>query len=583
MAAVSQSYTATGLIGVARAIVQGGLIDEKKAIEIQVKATADKVCFLEALAKDNRINARKAAEILSRLFDMPLLDLDVIDLESLPTGDISDSKKIEEIRAIPLFVRGQRLFIAVSDPTNQQALEFFSHKSGKRLELVIIDDIQMTAFIAKAKGGKTTDLALSDEELNFELSDGEDESQIDDGAIELDDGEESPVVKFVKGILLTAIKKGASDIHFEPYEKYYRVRFRVDGALQEIARPPSSYSQYIASRIKVISSLNIAEKRVPQDGRMKLKVPGGRTIDFRVSTCPVMYGEKIVMRILDPSSAQMGIEALGYEPEEKANLLHAISRSYGMVLVTGPTGSGKTVSLYTCLNILNKEDINISTAEDPAEIQLPGVNQVNVNPHQGLTFAAALKSFLRQDPDIIMVGEIRDEETAEISVKAAQTGHLVLATLHTNDAPKTIGRLMEIGVKPYNIASSVNLITAQRLARRLCSQCKLPDNDVNFKSLIEVGMSEEEAGGYNKGWRPYKANPDGCDRCNKGYKGRVGIYQVMPITEGIRKIVLSGGGASEIAAQAAKEGVRDLRQSALLKYRQGVTSMAEVESTTNEE
>ena len=560
----------------------GELIDEKKAQEIQSIAVTEKIGFLEALCADNRTNGRKASEILSKLFDMPLFDLDAIDPEVMPTGDIADIKKIESMRAIPLFVRGPRIFVAVSDPTNQQSLEFFAHKSGKRPEAVIVDDTQITAFIAKAMGGKADmSITLSDEELNFDLSDGEEDVKVDDAAMDVDAGDDSPVVKFVKGILLTAIKKGASDIHFEPYEKYYRVRFRVDGALKEMARPPSSYSQYISSRIKVISNLNIAEKRVPQDGRMKLKVPGGRSVDFRVSTCPVMYGEKIVMRILDPTSAQLGIEALGYEPEEKKALLDAIARPDGMVLVTGPTGSGKTVSLYTCLNILNKEDINISTAEDPAEIQLPGVNQVNVNVAQGLTFSAALKSFLRQDPDIIMVGEIRDEETAEISVKAAQTGHLVLATLHTNDAPKTIGRLMEIGVKAYNIASSVNLITAQRLARRLCPQCKQVDYDWDSKKLVDMGMSEEEAGGYNDAWKAYRPNVDGCDLCNSGYKGRCGIYQVMPITEGIREIILRGGGANEIAAQSRKEGVRDLRQSALLKFRQGVTSMGEVTSSTS--
>ena len=580
--ATAANIPSQALIGVARALVQCKLIDDKKAREIQAKAVSDKVSFLEALGSDNRANGRRASEMLAKLFDMPLFDLDAIDIDAMPTGEIADIKKIEEMRAIPLFVRGPRIFVAVSDPTLQQSLEFFAHKSGKKTEPVVIDDAQISAFIAKAKGGKADmAVALSDEELNFDLADGEDSAPIDDAALEADEGEDSPVVKFVKGILLTAIKKGASDIHFEPYEKYYRVRIRVDGALKEMARPPSSYSQYISSRIKVISNLNIAEKRVPQDGRMKIKIPGGRYIDFRVSTCPVMYGEKIVMRILDPSSAQLGIDALGYEPEEKKNLLDAISRSYGMVLVTGPTGSGKTVSLYTCLNILNKEDINISTAEDPAEIQLPGINQVNVNVAQGLTFSAALKSFLRQDPDIIMVGEIRDEETAEISVKAAQTGHLVLATLHTNDAPKTIGRLMEIGVKPYNIAASVNLITAQRLARRLCPQCKQPDSEWTFAKLVEMGMSHDEAGGYNDKWKAYKPSAEGCERCNSGYKGRCGIYQVMPISEGIREIILRGGGANEIAAQSRKDGIRDLRQSALLKFRQGVTSMSEVTGCTN--
>lgn len=577
--------SAASFTGVAKALIQGGLIDEKKAGEVASRSASERLTFLQALHKDNKHHTRGAAEILARLFDMPLVDLDAIDPEAMPGSELLDLKKIEETRAIPLYARGQKLFLAVSDPTTNKGLDFFVHKSGKRSELVIVDDAQITAFIAQmASADKgSMNLALGDEDLNFELSDGQAEEQVAEEVVGLDVGDEHPVVKFVKGILLTAIKKGASDIHFEPYEKFYRVRFRVDGALQEMARPPSSYSQYIASRIKVISGLNIAEKRSPQDGRMKLALPGGRAIDFRVSTCPVLYGEKIVMRILDPSSAQLGIEALGYEPDEKARLMAAISRPYGMVLVTGPTGSGKTVSLYTCLNILNKEDINISTAEDPAEIQLPGINQVSVNPAQGLTFAGALKSFLRQDPDIIMVGEIRDEETAEISVKAAQTGHLVLATLHTNDAPKTIGRLMEIGVKPYNIAGSVLLITAQRLARRLCPHCKQADPDLNFQALIDAGMKKEDASNLGKTWKAYRADINGCERCNKGYKGRVGIYQVMPVSESIRRIIMEGGDAMRIAEQSASEGVRDLRQSALLKLRQGMTSMAEVISVTNVE
>lgn len=579
-AASGMSLGASSIVGIAKILVQKDVIDEKKALELQARAANEKISVIEILAKENKTLSKLAAESIARAFELPLVDIDCFDPEKFPSDALDNPKKIAELRAVPIFVRGAKMFIAVSDPTNTAGLDFFTHKANKRHELVVVDDVQITALVTALLGASNAmNLEGSDEDFDFgtEVT----PSPSDDDVVNESNEEGSPVVKMVNTLLLRAIKQGASDIHFEPYEKFYRIRFRVDGVLKEILRPPVHFNPYIASRIKVISQLNIAEKRVPQDGRMKLKIGGGRSIDFRVSTLPAMYGEKIVMRILDPTAAQMGIEALGYEPEEKARLMDAIQRPYGMVLVTGPTGSGKTVSLYTCLNILNREDINISTAEDPCEIQIGGINQVNVNPAQGLTFASALKSFLRQDPDIIMVGEIRDEETAEISVKAAQTGHLVLATLHTNDAPKTISRLIEIGVKPYNVAGAVILITAQRLARKLCTFCKQPDQPLPAK-LKSVGMTDDEVDGCHTTWKPYRTNPEGCERCTNGYKGRVGIYQVMPITEAIQKIIMTGGDSMQVALQAKSEGIRDLRQSALLKYRQGMTSMDEVITTTNE-
>ena len=574
----ASSGSLSGVVGITKVLVQRDVIDEKKALDLQSQSIAEKCTVLELLAKESKALSRKAAEQIARAFELPLVDIDNFSQEQFPANALVDSKKIAELRAVPVYVRGAKMFIAVSDPTNTSGLDFFTHKENKRPELVVVDDLQITALLLAIQGASE---ALSEMGGSDEFDFGLDLASVNDEGPEVTEGgEDNPVVNMVNTLLLRAIKQGASDIHFEPYEKFYRIRFRIDGAMKEIMRPPAAYSTFIASRIKVISQLNIAEKRVPQDGRMKLKVGPGRSIDFRVSTMPTMFGEKIVMRILDPSAAQLGIEQLGYEPEEKARLIDAISRPYGMVLVTGPTGSGKTVSLYTCLNMLNKEDINISTAEDPCEIQMAGINQVNVNPAQGLTFASALKSFLRQDPDIIMVGEIRDEETAEISVKAAQTGHLVLATLHTNDAPKTISRLIEIGVKPYNVSGAVILITAQRLARKLCVHCKQLD-DPSAAKLLSIGMTQEEVAALGT-WKPYKPFAQGCEHCTNGYKGRVGIYQVMPITEAIQRLIMDGGDSIEIARQAKSEGVRDLRQSALLKYRQGVTSMEEVITTTNE-
>ena len=474
--------------------------------------------------------------------------------------------------------RNNVLFVAISDPTNIHALDDVQFQVGMALSPVVVEDDKLTKWIDKITEGSDTSLASLrlDEDIALDIqnetSNQEQEAQ---QALEVDD---APIVKYIQKLLLDAINMGASDIHFEPYEKYYRIRYRVDGVLREIAQPPLAFKDKMASRIKVISNLDIAEKRVPQDGRMKLVLSKTRSIDFRVSTLPMINGEKIVMRILDPTSATLGIEALGYEPEQKEALLSAVSRPYGLVLVTGPTGSGKTVSLYTCLNILNNPGVNISTAEDPAEIPLPGINQVSVNDKQGLTFASALKAFLRQDPDIIMIGEIRDLETADMAIKAASTGHMVLSTLHTNDAPSTLTRLMNMGVAPFNIASAVSLITAQRLARRLCKHCRVP-LDVPREGLLSVGFREEDLDGS---WQLYGPNDDGCDQCTAGYKGRVGIYQVMPVTDAMSRIIMKNGTAHDIADQAKREGVKDLRASGLLKVKQGLTSIAEVEAVTNE-
>jgi type IV pilus assembly protein PilB len=499
------------------------------------------------------------------------MDLTALDPAALPTGLIDD-RLMSESRIVPVAKRGNRLTVLLSDPTDLQAIDRVKFQAQATVDPIVVEHDKLMRLIERLGQSAGQQLAaLADESFDVEFAAEESTTTIDDSA-EVDD---APIVRFLQKVLMDAIHAGASDIHFEPYEKYYRIRFRVDGELREISQPPLAIKDKLASRIKVISRLDISEKRVPQDGRMKLVVSAQRTIDFRVSTLPTLFGEKIVMRILDPSSARLGIDALGYDPEQKKLLLEAVQRPYGMVLVTGPTGSGKTVSLYTCLNILNKPGVNISTAEDPAEINLPGVNQVNVNDKAGLTFAAALRSFLRQDPDVIMVGEIRDVETADISIKAAQTGHMVLSTLHTNDAPTTLTRMMNMGIPTFNIASSVILITAQRLARRLCS-CKQPA-DTDEEALLAAGFTEADLDGS---WVPYK--PVGCERCTNGYKGRVGIYQVMPISEEIQRIILAGGNAMEIAAQAKREGVSNLRESGLRKVRAGLTSIEEVLGVTND-
>jgi type IV pilus assembly protein PilB len=560
------------LSGLARALVQHNLLRLDQAVAVQKKADLAQAKFVDELTSSGQLSAIKLARFASDTFGLPLMDLAAIDATAIP-ADLIDKKLLAESRIIPLAKRGNRLTVLLSDPTDLQAIDRVKFQAQATVDPIVVEHDKLLKAVdklAQSAGQQLSDLVDVDLDVELEAGDAqaapEDNSDIDD----------APVVKFLQKVLMDAINGGASDIHFEPYEKYYRIRYRVDGELKEVAQPPLAIKEKLASRIKVISKLDISEKRVPQDGRMKLVLSAQRAIDFRVSTLPTLFGEKIVMRILDPSSAKLGIDALGYDPDQKELLLAAVSRPYGMVLVTGPTGSGKTVSLYTCLNILNKPGVNISTAEDPAEINLPGINQVNVNDKAGLTFAAALKSFLRQDPDVIMVGEIRDLETADISIKAAQTGHMVLSTLHTNDAPTTLTRMMNMGIAPFNIASSVILITAQRLARRLCT-CKV-EAEVDEDALLQAGFKESDLDGT---WRPYR--PVGCERCGGGgYKGRVGIYQVMPISEEIQRLILAGGNAMEIAAQAKREGVADLRESGLRKVRQGLTSIEEVLGATNE-
>ena len=561
------------LSGLARALAQQGLVSENDADAIQTQAGQAGITFVEQLLQNKRISAANLALFASRAFGVPLFDIAAYDLDLVPK-DLFDAKMAQTRRVLPLSKRGNRLFVAVSDPANLQALEEVRFKTNLVAEPLVVEDDKLALAIAKlfeSTGAKLKEMAeLGD--LEVELKDNATATAEEDS-----DVEDAPVVKYIQKVLLDAISIGASDIHFEPYEKYFRIRYRVDGILSEVAQPPLAIKDKVASRIKVISRLDIAEKRVPQDGRMKLVLSKSKSIDFRVSSLPTLFGEKIVMRILDSSGVKLGVEALGYEPDQQRAMLHAIGRPYGMILATGPTGSGKTVSLYTCLNILNQPGINISTAEDPAEIMLPGVNQVNVNEKAGLTFANALRSFLRQDPDVVMVGEIRDLETADIAVKASQTGHLVLSTLHTNDAPTTLTRLQNMGVAPFNIASSVILITAQRLGRRLCTQCAKPE-DIPPEALLRAGFTEEELDGS---WQPM--GPVGCDHCkDTGYKGRVGIYQVLPITDEMRQLIMRNGTALDIAEQAQKEGVRDLRQSGLLKVKAGVTSLEEIEAVTNE-
>ena len=537
------------------------------------QAHNSKISLIEQIIVSQKAGALDIARFVADTFGYPLLDLAVFDERHIPV-DAIDRKLISTHKVIPLNKRGNRLSVAIADPTNLRALDEIRFQTGLAVDPIVVEQSKLAPLVNKyAESAADALKNLTSDDINLDFLDEEASAKADEVAGQ--DVDDAPVVKFIQKMLLDAINDGASDIHFEPYEKFYRIRFRVDGELREIAQPPVAIKEKLASRIKVISRLNIAEKRVPQDGRMRLVLSKTRAIDFRVSTLPTLQGEKIVMRILDPSSATLGIEALGYEPEQKALLMDAISRPYGMILVTGPTGSGKTVSLYTCLNILNKDGINISTAEDPAEINLAGINQVNVDDRAGLTFPVALKAFLRQDPDIIMVGEIRDLETAEISIKAAQTGHLVLSTLHTNDAPQTLTRLMNMGVPMFNIASSVLLITAQRLARRLCT-CK-KQITVPEQALLDAGYKAEDLDGS---WTLF--GPGSCDRCKgTGYKGRVGIYQVMPISEAMQRLIMSGASALDLAVQAKVEGVKDLRESGLLKVKQGMTSLDEVLSTTN--
>jgi type IV pilus assembly protein PilB len=560
------------LSGVARVLVHAGKLTNKAAEALAKGASDRKSRFVTELISAGSVSAADLAHTLSTALALPVIDLSAVQLDKLPRN-LLDGKLAQQYQVVALGKRGNRLFIGAADPTDQEAAERIKFATQLAPEWVIVEYDKLAKHLS-ASGTSANEAieSLADAEFDFDVADDAPEEQSEQGVTDVED---APVVRFLQKMLIDAINARASDLHFEPYEYNYRVRFRVDGELREITQPPVAIKDKLSSRIKVLSRLDIAEKRVPQDGRMKLKF-GTRAIDFRVSTLPTLFGEKIVIRILDPSSAKLGIDALGYEKAEKDRLLVAIGRPYGMILVTGPTGSGKTVSLYTCLNLLNQPGVNIATVEDPAEINLPGINQVNVNDRAGLNFAVALKAFLRQDPDIIMVGEIRDLETADIAIKAAQTGHMVMSTLHTNDGPTTLTRLLNMGVAPFNIASSVLLITAQRLGRRLCEACKAPA-DYPRDALLKAGFQETDLDGS---WKPYKAV--GCSACNNGYKGRVGLYQVMPITEDIQRIILSTGSALDIAAQAQKEGVRDLRQSGLIKVRAGVTTLEEVINCTNE-
>ncbi|MCP4408662.1 MAG: type IV-A pilus assembly ATPase PilB [Gammaproteobacteria bacterium] len=562
--------------GLANRLINEGLISEGEAASAHEKANEEHISFTTYLVKHSLINPSDFARVASVEFGIPVFDISALDLEVIPRQYIKE-KLVRQHNALPIFKRGNRLYVAVADPMNTVGLDEIKFNTGLHTEPVLVEEDKLKKIFDAALDDGESDVnmdGLMDEDLdNIDISSEDDEGNGPDvSAAEIDD---TPIVRFVNKVLLDAINKKASDIHIEPYEKTYRVRIRLDGILQEIANPPVNLSPRIAARIKVMSRLDITERRIPQDGRIKMQLSKKRAIDFRVSTCPTLFGEKIVLRILDPSSAKMGIDALGYEDDQKQLYLKALAKPDGMILVTGPTGSGKTVSLYTGLNILNTVDRNISTAEDPAEINMPGVNQVNVNPKVGLTFSAALRAFLRQDPDVIMVGEIRDIETAEIAIKAAQTGHLVLSTLHTNDAPQTLTRLANMGVPAYNIASSVMLIIAQRLARRLCEHCKMVD-DIPKETLLEEGFKENELAAL----KVFKAV--GCDQCNNGYRGRVGIYQVMPISEDMGLIIMEGGNSMQLADQSLKEGIPDLRLSGLEKVRAGLTSLEEVNRVTKD-
>ncbi len=570
MASVNTRIPLSGLV---RRLVRDNLISEADASEAYENALRAKAPFVAYLVNQQILGSREIAWSASQEFGVPLFDIGAMDMDSAPVRLVQE-KLIRQHHALPLYRRGNRLYIAVSDPTNLQALDEIKFHTGLNTTAILIEEDKLARAIEKALAADDTSMGeMLDTDLdNLEISTGEEEG----GDEEADSGiDDAPVVRYVNKVLLDAIKKGASDIHFEPYEKSFRVRFRQDGMLQEVATPPVALATRFIARIKVMSRMNIAERRVPQDGRIKMKLSKNRAIDFRVNSCPTLYGEKIVLRILDPTSADIGIEALGFEEEQRTAFMSAISKPYGMILVTGPTGSGKTVSLYTGLNMLNSPETNISTAEDPVEINVPGINQVNVDTKTGLTFAEALRAFLRQDPDVIMIGEIRDLETAEIAVKAAQTGHLVLSTLHTNDAPQTLVRLANMGIPPYNIASAVILIMGQRLARRLCPHCKRPV-ELPKEVLLMEGFKEEDLPDL----KTYE--PGGCEQCKGGYKGRVGIYQVMPISEAMERIILEGGNALQLAEQAKRESIADLRKSGLKKVRDGITSLEEINRVTKD-
>ena len=566
----------SNLAGLPRRLVQDGIVSENQLQEAVEAARKERLPLIAYLVSEEIANARAIAVAASHEFGVPLLDLDAVEVD-LEVIRAVDQNLISKHRVLPLVKRGQRIFLGIADPTNLQAIDDIKFATSLRVDPVVVEQDKLEERINKAIEAVDTSMGgLDDDDFldDLDISSGE----VEEEEVARDDVEDAPVVRFVNKVLLDAIKRGASDVHFEPYEKFFRVRTRLDGVLSEVAQPPVVLANKVCARLKVMSRMDIAERRVPQDGRIKMRLSKNRAIDFRVNTCPTLFGEKIVLRILDPSSAKLGIEMLGYEDHQRALYEKHLAKPYGMILVTGPTGSGKTVSLYTGINILNTEDRNISTAEDPAEINLPGINQVNVNPKVGLTFASALKAFLRQDPDVIMVGEIRDLETAEIAIKAAQTGHLVLSTLHTNDAPKTLTRMVDMGVMPYAIATSVSLIIAQRLARRLCDNCKVV-RDVPREALAKEGFSAEE---LDAGVTIFGPTDKGCKSCNNGYKGRVGIFQVMEVSETMGRIIMEGGNAMQIAEQAKKEGVIDLRQAGLNKVKDGVTSLEEVNRVTIE-
>jgi type IV pilus assembly protein PilB len=564
-----------GLGGLPQRLVQDGVVEEAAMLEALNVARERKMSVVTQLVTSGAAKARDIAIAAAAEFGVPLFDLDALNPDTEVIRLVSD-KLLAKHRVLPLFKRGKRMFLAVADPTAMHAIDEIKFQTGLGVEAVVVEDDKLQKAVDKAIEQADAQITTFSEEDGIDLENLEVSGGEDDVEISRDDVEDAPIVRFINKLMLDAIRRGASDIHFEPYEKLYRVRFRMDGVLKEIAQPPVQLAGKLSARLKVMSRLDIAERRIPQDGRIKMRLSRNRAIDFRVSTCPTLFGEKIVLRILDPAQAALGIDSLGYEPFQRDLYTKFLAKPQGMILVTGPTGSGKTVSLYTGLNILNREDTNISTAEDPAEINLPGVNQVNVNNKVGLTFAAALRAFLRQDPDVVMVGEIRDLETAEIAIKAAQTGHLVLSTLHTNDAPQTLTRLVDMGVKPYAIATSVSLIIAQRLARRLCQHCKQP-LDVPAEALRKEGFQENDIA---TGIKVYAAK--GCTNCTDGYKGRVGIYQVMEVSEELGRIIMAGGHAQNIAEQAVKEGVWDLRRSGLEKVRSGMTTLEEINSVTTE-
>jgi len=562
--------------GLAQQLISDGVVSEANMKTAQIESQQQQIGLVPYLVDNKLADAYHLAQMLSQAFGDPLFDLDALNIDVIPK-DLVDEKIVRKFNALPLFKRGQRLFVALSDPTRVDAIDAIAFNSRLSIETIVVEENKLKKRIESAYADTMQSFdSFSDSDLNVGFEDGDEDK--DDGETKLNDGiDEAPVVKFVNKMLVEAIRMGASDLHFEPYEKSFRVRFRVDGVMQKMANPPVQLANKIAARLKVMSQMDISERRVPQDGRIKLKISKNKAIDFRVNSLPTLFGEKIVLRILDPSSAMLGIDALGYEPDQQEMFLEALHKPQGMLLITGPTGSGKTVSLYTGINILNTGATNISTAEDPVEINLEGINQVNVNAKVGLTFANALKSFLRQDPDIVMVGEIRDLETAEIAIKAAQTGHMVLSTLHTNSAPETLTRLRNMGVASFNIATSVNLVIAQRLARRLCKSCKKPVS-IPRQSLLEIGFTDTDLDNTDN----VIYEPVGCNECREGYKGRVGIYEVMKVSPDISRIIMEDGNAIDIKDAAIKNGFRDLRRSGILKVLQGVTSIQEMMRVTSE-